>query len=124
MSRGVKVRLVGEKHPNQGRAEYHNGTHWGTICDRNVSRGGWPSVLCHELGGYSRAATVRQARSTSVGAGQGPITRHNLRCRLAQGVHRIDNCSEESNVTQCSHEEDIYVECKGMLISDKIFIKM
>ncbi len=42
--------LEGGENDAEGRAMFYKNGEWGTICDKAYNRGGWPTVLCQELG--------------------------------------------------------------------------
>ena len=107
----LNVRLVGGDIPNVGRAEYFNGTHWGTICDDSFYVSGWPSVFCVELGGYENAVSATPAGQTAIGAGTGLITYAQPNCASKKG-RSFDFCVR-GQTGNCTHDEDQVIECKG-----------
>ena len=108
----TRVRLGGSSKVNFGRAEYFNGTHWGTICDTQVAVDGWPSVFCVNLGGYSGASDTKLAKDSWVGVGKGLIVLKEIFCFLSKGYRKIEDCMVQKN-KDCSHKHDRVITCKG-----------
>ena len=64
------VRLVDGPAANSGRAEFWNGTSWGTVCHSIISREYFlrvfSDVFCRELGGYSNDTIVKHASTMGI----------------------------------------------------------
>ena len=92
---------------NTGRIEIYNPSFgWGTVCDDN-----WDDidsdVVCRQLGFTGANATRADAY---FGQGSGPILLDEVECTGSEAY--IWDCShDEWNDHDCSHFEDVGVEC-------------
>jgi len=106
----VPVRLAGGRGPLEGRAEFYNTATrtWGSICDRVFIKGGWPSVLCGQLG-FGTAEVAVYAKGAL--AGTGPISFQSPSCS-PKTAKTIQTCRQDINPA-CSHAQDVFVRCTG-----------
>ena len=87
----------------------HNGE-WGTVCDDewNLIDG---NIVCQQLG-YPTALGV--FHSGYYGPGSGPVLMDNVRCNGSE--KHLDECPFKGwGITDCTHNNDAGVECKGEL---------
>ena len=103
----LKVRLVNTANSNTGRVEiFHPSFGWGTVCDDY-----WDykdsAVVCRQLGFDGASATMTKAY---YGQGSGPILLDDVRCTGNESY--IGECSHNGwKVHDCSHSEDVGVDC-------------
>ena len=102
------LRLTGGTYTT-GRAEICRFGSWGTICDTQVVRTGWPRTFCIYLGfqDCSSVARVNEAGLGQVHEGL-PINWHEaVNSQIGEGFQ----IKSESGVT-CTHADDIAITCQ------------
>ncbi|RDD42220.1 Mucin-like protein, partial [Trichoplax sp. H2] len=102
------LRLVGGASSNEGRLEIYHNNQWGTICHDgfNTNDG---KVACRQLG-YT--GFVKFQCCASLGQGTGPIWLEGISCTGSE--YNILDCSNKGwQNTDCNHNEDIGLVCKG-----------
>lgn len=98
------VRLVNGPNTFSGRVEFYTaGSTWGTVCDDNFDASA-ASVVCRQLG--FTGGTVRPL--AYFGRGTLPIVLDDVSCYGTES--RLNQCASRG-VTDCSHAEDVGVEC-------------
>ena len=92
---------------NSGRIEvYRSSFGWGTVCDDLWGKDE-SNVACRQLGFSGANATRNEAY---FGRGSGPIWLDNVQCTGSESY--IWDCSHRGwNENDCSHGEDVGVEC-------------
>ena len=114
------MRLVGGRHPNEGRVEvmYDETQGWGTVCDST-----WDNfnakVVCRELGlpfasAQAIANPYHNDSDPHFGRGSGQIWLTNIDCDGWE--ENLDECANDGwgNVAECNHTYDASVICNGM----------
>nr|XP_042103541.1 antigen WC1.1-like isoform X5 [Ovis aries] len=105
-----QLRLVDGGGPCAGRVEILNQGSWGTICDYSWNMKD-AHVVCRQLGcGEALDAT----RSSSFGAGSGPIWLDNVKCTGKES--HVWRCPSRGwGKHYCDHSEDAGVICSGFV---------
>ena len=103
----LKVRLVNGANNHTGRVEiFHPSFGWGTVCDDSWDDSD-SAVVCRQLGFDGASATRVEAY---YGEGSGPILLDEVHCTGDESY--IWNCRHDGwNVEDCSHNEDVGVDC-------------
>ena len=103
------VRLAGGTGACNGRVEVKHQGQWGTVC-----KTGWSlldaKVVCRQLGCGRAILTKRSCNKAT--EGQGPIWLSHVSCS-GQEVSLQDCPSEPWGMNNCTHDEDMWVECEG-----------
>ena len=95
---GKSLRLVGSRHPNQGRVEVYKNGRWGTVCS-NYWRTEEAKVVCRELGLPQATAALSKAVFPSGNTST---------------LMRLDYCiGTESSLFNCTHEIAIHSQYCG-----------
>ncbi|XP_060082802.1 scavenger receptor cysteine-rich type 1 protein M130-like [Ylistrum balloti] len=99
----TRIRLVGGRHPYEGRLEIHTNGGWGTVCGRNFDIYD-AETLCHCLGypiSFPRIFTTQQ-----FSRGTGHILMTHESCTSV-------NCGPScwSTASHCTHDDDIELSC-------------
>jgi len=79
----------------------------GTVCDdlfSDVAAG----VVCRQLGLGSSGVAIPGG---TYGAGSGPIILDNVNC--TGGEATLEQCPNSGSIKDCSHDEDVAVECES-----------
>uniref|UniRef100_A0A3Q2HC10 CD5 molecule like n=1 Tax=Equus caballus TaxID=9796 RepID=A0A3Q2HC10_HORSE len=102
------VRLAGGTGACNGRVEVKHQGQWGTVC-----KTGWSlldaKVVCRQLGCGRAILTKRSCNKAT--EGQGPIWLSHVSCS-GQEVSLQDCPSEPWGMNNCTHDEDMWVECE------------
>lgn len=105
------VRLVDGHKRCQGRVEVKQQGQWGTVC-----KGSWnfaaAKVVCQQVG-CGRAILTRKCCNKAT-QGQGPIWPRKVSCS-GKEISLQDCPSEVWEKNNCTHDEDMWVECEGKL---------
>ena len=106
----LKIRLVNTTNNKTGRVEIFNPSFgWGTVCDDDWDHSD-SAVVCRQLGFDGVSATRVRAY---YGQGSGPILLDNVRCTGKESY--IWDCKHNGwNDDDCSHDEDVGVDCLCM----------
>jgi hypothetical protein len=101
----------------QGRAEYFNGTHWGTVCDDPKFNLTAADVFCRSLYpkfgavSWTNVGSLPYSRSRDFSDGiLKPILMDDVSC--SGNETNLSNCSYRS-ISNCYHHEDVVVTCSG-----------
>ncbi|MBW2702042.1 MAG: hypothetical protein JRF33_14595, partial [Deltaproteobacteria bacterium] len=106
------VRLVGGADEYEGRVEIYHNNQWGTVCDDNWEIGSEETirfangdVVCQQLG-FVGVLEV----DTAIMAGVDPTWLDNVACTGTETT--LADCPANAwGVENCSHEEDVVIEC-------------
>ncbi|XP_055004201.1 scavenger receptor cysteine-rich domain-containing group B protein [Boleophthalmus pectinirostris] len=110
------IRLVNGMKACEGRLEIFHEGEWGTVCDDD-----WDmvdaSVVCRQL----QCGQPQATRTTAYfGPGTGPILMDNVECDGFEA--ELGQCKSAGwGVHNCSHYEDVGVQCKEILSGGKDF---
>ena len=101
----------------QGRAEYFNGTHWGTVCDDPNFNMTAADVFCNSINprigavSWTNVGNLPYSRSSDFSDGfKKPILMDDVTC--SGNETNLAECSFRS-VSNCGHNEDVVVTCSG-----------
>ncbi|XP_071950900.1 scavenger receptor cysteine-rich domain superfamily protein-like [Antedon mediterranea] len=113
----LPLRLVGGKHPLEGRVEIFYKGQWGTVCDDEWGKAE-AVVGCRQLGNFIPVRFQNPAVCCGAfGAGTLPILMDNVACTGAEPS--LDQCSHRGwNVNNCDHFEDAGLICTDTRLVD------
>ncbi|XP_052276513.1 uncharacterized protein LOC127875477 [Dreissena polymorpha] len=108
------IRLVNGSRPSQGRLEVFYNNTWGTVCGDNFD-GSDAMVVCRMLGFIGNPLTSAFRDQAAYGRANGQIWLDDVRCNGTES--NLFNCPANNwGVTDCSHGEDVGVDCDVPLI--------
>ena len=106
------LRLAGTAHNNEGRVDLYKDDQWGTLCDDHFKAGD-ATTICSQIGSSGYGAYWNYAFH---GQGKGNIKMNNLDCTGSE--NSIFDCSYSTNVSHCSHADDISIRCNRSIRLD------
>lgn len=102
------LRLVGGRHPNEGRVEVFYNGEWGTVCD-DLWDENEAAVVCRQLGLGDAVESLTEA---FYGEGSGRIWMDNVLCEGSEAA--LSDCTFNGwGIQNCGHMEDAGVRCTG-----------
>ena len=124
------VRLGGDSTvPGRGRVEVAYHGEWGTVCDDRMDVAGnlAPALACRMMG-YADGRMVLNENSPDFNRSDTKIWLDDLRClpgSTPSGLTRLDQCWNTGlDNHNCTHREDLWVQCTGELGSDPVFSEL
>ena len=94
----------------QGRLEICINNAWGTVCDSGNTFGPNDAmVACEQLVGFQRDGA--RVVDISASSATGPIFLDQLLCEGTESS--LLDCRSDFGVVGCSHDQDVFVRCKG-----------